>query len=37
VSWLLAAKTLSGNGVTIEAIDHQALRAIMRRHGRLEE
>jgi D-aminopeptidase len=37
INALVAGKTMSGNGVTVEAIDHQALRKLLRRHGRLKE
>jgi D-aminopeptidase len=37
INALVAAKTMSGNGTTVEAIDHAALRASLRRHGRLKE
>jgi D-aminopeptidase len=37
INALVAAKTMSGNGTTVEAIDHAALREILRRHGRLKE
>jgi D-aminopeptidase len=38
VNALVAAKTMVGNeGSRVEAIDHEALRAALRRHGRLKE
>jgi D-aminopeptidase len=38
VNALVAAKTMIGNeGSRVEAIDHEALRAALRRHGRLKE
>jgi D-aminopeptidase len=38
VNALVAAQTMLGNeGVRVEAIDHEALRSVLRRHGRLKE
>lgn len=35
VNALVAGRTMSGNGERVEGIDHAALQAILRRHGRL--
>ena len=35
INALVAGRTMSGNGTVVEAIDHAALRAILKKHGRL--
>ena len=35
INALVAGRTMSGNGTVVEGIDHDALRTILSKHGRL--